>query len=307
MGMTELTDPRDFGDWVRRVFSPPALILFAVLGALLATELKFAWVEQAVGAYLMATNADRPESGTIWEKGQKTRSALSAVDKLAADRESYQRAARNAGTLNEVLGALGPGQGVMLSSEHFRELYQKLPQGFAYEMISPFELLRFASAGRWNRTYLERSGDGVLVYLLEPGNQVLRQFKLNSTALELLARGGTAETQSLEDLQSFSGRIYAAERFFAALAAFPDDTRRSLVPQPERLLEFSGQITRVGISDQAVSGFVEIGFEIRAGTQPRVLLVQGQDWAVWRLRSILEGRKPGAMGAASPQENWSPQ
>jgi hypothetical protein len=304
--MSELTEPSDFSDWVRRVFSPPALILLAALGAMAVAELKLAWVEQAVGTYLMATNAGRPESGTIWEKGQKTRSARSAVDKLAADRESLQRGARNAGTLNEVLAVLGPGQGVMLSAEHFRELYQKLPQGFAYDLISPFELLRFASEGRWNRTYLERSGDGVLVYLLEPGNQVLRQVKLNPAALGLLDRGDTAETQSLEALPGFTGRIYAAERFFAVLAAFPDDTRRSLVPQPERLLELSGQITRVGISDQAVSGFVEIGFEVRAGARRRVLLVQGQDWAVWRLRSMLEGRKPGASGAASPQEHWAP-
>jgi len=87
------------------------------------------WVERSVGAYLVSTNADRPESGAIWEKGRKAQTARMAVDKLAADREANQRLARNAGTLNEIIASLSPGQGVMLSAEHFRELYQKDPAG----------------------------------------------------------------------------------------------------------------------------------------------------------------------------------
>jgi hypothetical protein len=50
----------------------------------------------------------------------------------------------------------------------------------------------------------------------------------------------------------------------------------------------------VGISDESAAGLVEIGFETRSGSQPGVFLVQAQDWAVWRLRSLLEGRKGGA-------------
>lgn len=306
--MSRLFAPADARERLRRLLNPPAVVLLAVMGALAAAEAELAWVERSVGAFLAATNAARPESGTMWERGQKTRSAHSAIEKLAAERESTQRAARNAGTLNEVLGALGPGQGVMLSAEHFRDLYQKLPPGLAADLISPFDLLRLAGEGRWNRTYLERSGDGVTVSLIEPGNRVLRQFAIGAAALELLARRGADELQSLDDLPIFSGRIYPAERFFAALAVFPEEVRRSLVPQPERLLEVAHQIQRVGISDQAVSGFVDLGFELRAGDRRRVLLIPGQDWAVWRLRSQLEGRRPGppAAGVPAPQEIGGP-
>lgn len=306
--MKALTRPLDSRERVRRLLNPPAVVLLALFGALAAAEAELAWVERAVGAFLAATNAARPESGTIWEKGQKARIAQSAVEKLASERESSQRAARNAGTLSEVLSALGPGQGVMLSAEHFREIYQKLPQGFAYELISPFDLLRLSGEARWNRAYIERAGDGVMVYLLEPGNRVLRQFGINAAALDLLFRRGAAEAQSLEELPIFSGRIYPAERFFAALASFPEEVRRSLVPQPEKLLEVAGHIYRVGISDQSVSGFVELGFEWRAGERRRVLLLQGQDWAVWRLRAVLEGRRPGAVstGGGPLQEMGGP-
>ena len=261
---------------------------------MLLTELKFDWLERGVGATLVSTNAERPESGAIWEKGRKTQAARTTVERLATDREAYQRMARNAGSLNEIVGTLAPGQGVMLSAEHFRELYQKLPQGFTAELLSPFDLLRLVSEGRWSRVYLEKSADGLMVYLLEPNNHVLRQVKVGAASLTVLARGSTAASRSLEDLSSFQNRIYPAERFFAVLASLPADVQRSLIAQPERLLEISGQITRVGISDESAAGLVEIGFETRSGSQPRVFLVQAQDWAVWRLRSLLEGRKGGA-------------
>jgi hypothetical protein len=291
-------EPRSLREWSARAFSLPALLLGAAVLALLLTELKFDWLERGVGATLVSTNAERPESGAIWDKGRKTRVARTSVERLATDREAYQRMARNAGSLDEVVGALLPGQGVMLSAEHFRELYQKLPQGFSAELLSPFDLLRLVSESRWSRTYVEKSADGLMVYLLASNNHVLRQVKVGAASLAVLARGSTAASRSLEDLSNFQHRIYPAERFFAVLASLPADVQRSLIAQPERLLEISGQITRVGISDESAAGLVEIGFETRSGSQQRVVLVQAQDWAVWRLRSLLEGRKGGA--ASSP-------
>jgi hypothetical protein len=304
--MEELTEPKDLHDWAARAFTLHVLVLGGVVLALIGAELKLHWVERVIGAYLVSTNPDRPESGAIWEKGRKTQSARSAVERLASNREAYQRMARNAGNLSEIVGSLAPGQGAMLSAEHFRELYQKIPQGLAAEMISPFELLRFANEGRWSRTYIEKSSDGLMVYLLAPNNHVLRQVKVASAALALLVRRTEASSQTLEDVPSFQSRIYPAERFFGALAALAEDERRGLVPQPERLLEVSGQITRVGISDEVLAGFIDIGFEIRSGSHRRVLLIQGQDWAVWRLRSLLEGKSPGPRSGKSPQEGHSP-
>jgi hypothetical protein len=291
-------EPRSKREWAARAFSLPPILLAAAVLTLLLTELKFDWLERGVGATLVTTNAERPESGAIWEKGRKTAAARTTVERLANDREAYQRSARNAGSLSEVVGTLSSGQGVMLSAEHFRELYQKLPQGFTAELLSPFDLLRLVSEGRWSRTYLEKSADGLMVYLLAPNNHVLRQVKVGAASLAVLARGSAAASRSLEDLSGFRNRIYPAERFFAVLASLPADVQRSLIAQPERLLEISGKITRVGISDESAAGLVEIGFEARSGSEQQVYLVQAQDWAVWRLRSLLEGRKDGAASTA---------
>lgn len=305
--MQSSMETRDLRPWAARAFNGPVFVLVAVMLALAASEMKLGWVERMIGAYLVATNDERPESGAIWEKGRKTQTARMAIDKLASDREASQRVARNAGTLNEIVAALAPGQGAMLSAEHFRELYQKVPSGIAAEMISPFDLLRFTSEKRWNRTYLEKSSDGLMVYLLEPNNQVLRQFRVAAATLALMARRGDMASQSLEDLASFQNRIYTADRFFAAMASLTEEDRRGLIAQPERLLDVSGQITRVGISDEALAGFVDVGVEIQTGGQRRVLLLQGQDWAVWRLRSLLEGKPSRPGGGKRSQEAYSAQ
>ena len=305
--MKESTDTRALRPWAAGAPGGSGIILVALLAALVASELKLNWVERLVGGYLVATNAERPESGAIWEKGRKAQTARMAIDKLASDREASQRMARNAGTLNEIVAALAPGQGAMLSAEHFRELYQKIPSGIAAEMISPFDLLRFTSEKRWTRAYLEKSSEGLMVYLLEANNQVLRQFRVAAATLALMARRGFAANQSLEDLASFQNRIYTAERFFAALSALTEEERRGLIAQPERLLEVSGQITRVGLSDETLAGFVDVGVEVQAGSQRRVFLIQGQDWAVWRLRSLLEGKPSAPRGGRRSQEAYSAQ
>jgi len=305
--MKESTDTRALRPWAAGALGGAGIMLVALLAALVASELKLNWVERLVGAYLVATNAERPESGAIWEKGRKAQTARMAIDKLASDREASQRMARNAGTLNEIVAALAPGQGAMLSAEHFRELYQKIPSGIAAEMISPFDLLRFTSEKRWTRAYLEKSSEGLTIYLLEANNQVLRQFRVAAATLALMARRGAAASQALEDLASFQNRIYTAERFFAALSALTEEERRGLIAQPERLLEVSGQITRVGLSDEALAGFVDVGVEVQAGSQRRVILIQGQDWAVWRLRSLLEGKPSAPRGGRRSQEAYSAQ
>jgi hypothetical protein len=128
-----------------------------------------------------------------------------------------------------------------------------------------------------------------MIYLLDANNRVLRQLELGSVLLSQLKRGEVALAESLDELLIFKNRIYSADQFFNSLESFPEEVRRSMVPHPETLLEVSGQIVRVGISDETMSGFIELGFEFFHGTEHRVVLVPGHEWAVWRLRSHLEG------------------
>jgi hypothetical protein len=287
--MSEWAEPRDFKEWTRRVFGLRPILTLMLVSSIFILEMRFDWMERILGAYLVTTNSERPESGSIWEKSRQTRTARKTLEQILTDKQTLQREARSAATFTQIAANVAPGEGVMLSADHFRKLYLRLAPSIAHEIISPFELLGIASGGLWRRTYFEKSGTGLMIYLLDTNNRVLRQLELGPLLLSQLKRGEVALAESFDELPVFENRIYPADRFFNALESFPEDVRRSMVPQPETLLEVPGQIVRIGISDETQSGFIELGFEFLDGPQRRVVLVQGHEWAVWRLRSNLEG------------------
>ena len=305
--MTDWAEPRDFTEWAKRVFGLRPILLLLVLSSIFILELRFDWIERILGSYLVTTNSERPESGSIWEKSHQTRTAQQTLEKILTDRQTMQREARNAATFTQIAAKVALGKGVMLSADHFRKLYLRLAPSIANDIISPFELLGLVSEGRWRRTFFEKSITGLMIYLLDANNRVLRQLELDSVLLSQLKRGEVALAESLDQLPIFKNRIYPADQFFNSLESFPEEVRRSMLPHPERLLEVSGQIVRVGISDETLSGFIELGFEFFDGTQHHVVLVQGHEWAVWRLRSHLEGmdmEKPAAKTDV-PKKHWT--
>ena len=293
--MTDWAEPRDFKDWAKRIFGLRPILTVILISCILILELRFDWVERILGAYLVTTNFERPETGSIWEKSHQTRTARQTLEQIITDRQALQREARGAETFTQIADNVTTGKGVMLSADHFRKLYLRLSPAIAQEIISPFELLGLSSAGRWHRTYFEKFGISLMIYLLDDSNHVLRQLELNSALLSFLKRSEMALAESLDQLPTFKNRIYPADRFFNALADFPEDVRRSMLPHPEALLAVPGQIIRVGISDETLSGFIELGFEILGGTQRQIVLVRGYEWAVWRLRSHLEEKNPTAI------------
>jgi len=307
--MSEWAEPRDFREWAKRVFALRPLLLLLIVSCIFILELRFDWIERILGSYLVATNSERPESGSIWEKSRQTRTAQQTLEKILTDRQTLQREARSAATFTQIAANVALGKGVMLSADHFRKLYSRLAPSVAHDIISPFELLGLISNGRWRRTYFEKSVTGLVIYLLDADNRVLRQLELDSVLLSQLKRGEVALAESLDQMPIFKNRIYPAEQFFDSLESFPEEVRRSMVPNPENLLEASGKIVRVGISDETLSGFIELGFEFFDGAQHQVVLVQGHEWAVWRLRSHLEGTDADkAAGQTDAQaEHWTRQ
>jgi hypothetical protein len=287
------SEPRNFKEWATRAIALRPLVLVLLIFAVLISELRFDWLEQALGSYLVTTNTKRPESGAIWEIGHRTLTARQTLEQIVTDRQSSQREARGAATFTQIASSLPPGQGVMLSSEHFRELYLTLPQTIAHMIVSPFELLGLFSNGAWLRTYLENEDYGLKIYLLNSENRVLRELRIPSDLLYQIKRLEIALEGSLEDLPTFQNRIYPADHFFSAMKSLPEEDIRSVISQPERLLGVPGRIVRVGISDEAASGYIELGFEIDDGTRRRVILLQAREWAVWSLRSLLEEKGQG--------------
>jgi hypothetical protein len=307
MIMSDWVGPQNAREWFQRVFALRPILLVLLISGIFILELRFDWVERALGAYLVTTNSSRPESGAIWEKGKQTLTARKTLEEIVTDRQASQREARGATTFQQIAANISTGQGVMVSGDQFRKLYLNLPEEFAPKIISPFELLQLSSLGKWRRTYIEKAGAGLMVYLLDTHNRVLRQIRITPNFLNHFDRQQSAQVEALEDLPYFKNRIYSADRFFDALTAFPEEVQRSIVPNPESLLEIPGKIHRVGISDEAVSGFIELGFEIISGSQRSVSRVRGHEWAVWRLRTYLEGKKSTSQATGEFQEGPTSQ
>ena len=291
----EWAEPRNFKEWATRVFSFQPLMLILLILLIFVSELRFDWIERVLGAYLVTTNSYRPESGAIWEISHKMQAAQQMLEQIVTDRQSIQREARGSESFSQIAVNILPGQGVMLSADHFRQLYLKLPPTIGREITSPFDLLKIYSSGKWVRTYFKKSSDGLEIYLLDNENRVLQNLKLTLDLLDLIETDSLEVEGPLETLPNFKDRIYPADRFFAALESLPPEIRRNIVSHPEKLLGMPGGILRVGISDEAVAGFIELGFEVEDAEQPRIVLTQGLEWAVWQLRSQLE-EKPLSSG-----------
>lgn len=289
--MMEWYEPKDLREWAKRLCALRHLVLILFILGIFISELRFDWFEQIVGSYLVTTNLKRPKSGAIWEIGHQTITARQTLDQIVTDRQFLQREAFGATTFTQMALNISPNKGIMLSSEHFKKMYLTLPQTIAQKIASPFEILRLFSDGSWVRTYLEKTGNTLKIYLLNAHNRVLRELEIQSHLIQYIKRVEMALTGTLEDLPSFENRIYSADKFFRALGSLPQEDLKSVISQPELLLSMPGHIVRVGISDEAVSGFIELGFEIEDGTGRKVMLLQGREWAVWALRSYLEEKE----------------
>ncbi len=287
--MDSWTAPTDFNAWMRRIFGLRPLVLVLVLGLVGISELRFDWTEQLIGHFLVTTNARRPESGAIWEKGHRTATALQTLNQIITDQQTTQREAREAQSFSQIAQTLAKGRDVILAASHFQMLYNALPTERAGELLSPYTLIRMHSQHQWDRTFFEPADKGLSIYFLNRDNRVLHQLQIDARLLEQIEQGETVRRESLDHLPQFSERIYPAENFFTALEQMPEDIRRNVIPWPENLLKAPGRARRAGISDEVLSGYIEIGLEMEDAQRTRVILLQGRDWAVARLRAALEG------------------
>ena len=288
--MKDWAEPSNLAEWAKRIFSLRPILIGLLVCFFFISELRFDWIEQVLGSYLVSTNLSRPESGAIWEINRKATTAQQALEQIVTDRQTLQREALGATSFTELATHISLGQGVMVSSDLFRSLYLKLPMEIAQEIASPFELLKLFNDVRLDRAYLTKTGGEVEIYLLDFENRVLKKFRIGSDLLDIIQKSEAEPKGPLEDLPNFKNRIYLADRFFEALDSLPEEVRRGIISHPERFLAISGSITRVGISDEAVSGFIELGLEVEDASGIRVILVQAREWAVWPLRSQLEDK-----------------
>ncbi len=277
-------EPKNYRDWLQRGLSWRLGIMLITIFLLLITELQFSWIEKVLGQYLITTNADRPESGAIWELGHQTQTARKNLAEIVRGSQSSQKDARDAESFAQVLSGLNQDNGITISAAHFRKLYDKLPVVLSQELLSPYSLLQLESQGQWVRTYFSKGEQEIHIFLLDRGNQVLKEVVVVQDLVDYIRKGEVAIKGSLHSFADFVDNIYSPDLFFKVLETLPEENRRGVLAQPEMLLNTKGRLLNVGISSEQVAGSIAIGFEYEQADERKVILVQGKKNDVEQLR-----------------------
>lgn len=280
-------EPQNVNDWIQRGRSFRLVLILLAIFIIVFTELRFFWIEKSIGTYLVTTNADRPESGAIWELGHQTQTARKNLAEIARGGQVSQQEARSAENFSQVLSGLNDDTGVSISATHFRKLYDKLPTVLSQELLSPYSLLQSEAQGDWVRTYFTKDAKEIHIYLLNRQNQVLKEVTIAPDIVDYIKKGEVSITGPLKNIADFAENIYPADLFFNILEAMPEKVRRGVLSQPQMLLNTKGKLLYAGISNERIGGTVAVGFEYKQDGMHKVILVQGRQTDVERLHTKL--------------------
>ncbi|THB80081.1 MAG: hypothetical protein D3926_08995 [Desulfobacteraceae bacterium] len=282
-------EPATFQEWLKRTFSflNIGLVFFAAL--FIFSEFRFNWCEKLLGRYLAATNPHRPETGSIWKTGRHTLAANRFLNDIIQKKQEATQKVEQAQTFVELSSGILPGEWVTLQKEQFKSLYRSLPQSISSRLISPARLIWILSGKDLNRIFCEGAVQGLNIYFLDSQNRVIHQLTISSEDIVQIETGVQPISKNIEEIEEFSNSIFSARHFFEAVFMLPEDIIPDLILNPELLLDEKGQIQKVGIWNEAQSGFINLGFEFEANGRKRVVVVKGREWAVWQLGLILRG------------------
>ncbi len=284
-------EPTTISEWLKRIHSFANLLILSSVAILIISELRFDWCEIMIGRYLASLNSSRPEIGAVWKAGEQSSRAHTFLKNIIEERQNAARYAQESTSFAELASGILPGQWANIDKEHFKRLYLSIPSSAASELIPPAELLWLFGSGNVTRIFCEGKPYGLEIFFLNSANRSLRQLTLNRSKMEKIERNESPFRGTLEQIPEFQGRIYSSERFFKALLELPQDIIPDLITTPQKLISQQGVITRAGIWNEAVSGYIKLGFEFKDNGKNVVLFIKAREWAVWRLSSNLTGLK----------------
>ncbi len=284
-------EPFKISEWLKRIFSVYNLTVLLIAVLFVLSEFRFDWCERIIGNYLATLNSIRPETGIVWKIGKQESEANSHLRAIVNNRQNAQRSARQASSFFDLAERLLPGQWTNLDTGRFKEFYLDLPDSVSKKIIPPVELVWLLNNKNVKRIFCEGKSDGLEIYFLDPDNRVIREIHFRKTVIAQAQKQGAPFNGSLNDIKEFQGHVYPADVFFKALLSLPRDMISNLILNPDKLLKEKGKIVIAGISSEAKSGFIQMGFEFDTGggKKKKVVFVKGREWAVWRLNMLLAG------------------
>ncbi len=282
-------EPLTFFEWLKRVFSFLNIALFMLTAVFVFSEFRFDWFEKLAGSYLVSTNTLRPEIGAVWETGKQTTNAHEYLNTIASKKEDIRQNVNKAGSFSELVSSLLPGEWVTLEKQQFKSLYLSLEKSSSLKIIDPASLVWLLNGSNLDRIFCEGVKDGIKIFFIDPENRVIKEIELQKEEIVEIENADKPITGILTDMPGFQGRIYPAQIFFDALLKLPSEIIPDLMVTSEDLLRQEGKLIRVGIFNEAVNGYIKLGFEFEAPGGDQVVFLKGREWAVWQLSLNLKG------------------
>ncbi len=284
-------EPFKISEWFKRTISILNLTVILIAAVLVFSEFRFDWCERIIGNYLVTSNSTRPETGAVWKVGKQASSAHTYLNTIVNERRHAERYAREASSFSDLASDLFPGQWTNLDKNQFKKFYLTMPVSVASTMIQPMELVWLFSRQDMKRIFCEGNLNGMEIYFLDSKNRVIHEISFDKIKMAQLEKKEAPFKGQLEDIPGFEGHIYTGAVFFKALLSLPKDMISSLISHPEKLLAEKGRIVKAGISDEAESGYIRLGFQFNNDAGSKVVFIKGREWAVWRLNLLLSGER----------------
>ncbi len=282
-------EPLSFSERFKRIFSFLNIALFMFTAVYVFSEFRFDWFEKLVGSYLASTNEFRPETGAVWEIGKQTTNAHESLNAIVSKKEDIRQTVNKAGSFSELLSSLLPGEWVTLEKQQFKSLYLSLEKSSSLKIIDPARLVWLINGSNLDRIFCEGIKGGIKIFFIDSDNKVIKEIELKKEDIIEIENADKPITGILTDMAGFKGRIYPTQIFFDALLKLPAEIIPDLMVGSEALLRQEGKIIRVGIFNEAVNGYIKLGFEFEAPGGNQIVLLKGREWAVWQLSLNLKG------------------
>ena len=276
-------EPLNFSEWLKRVFSLANLSLLIIIALFIYSEFEYNWGEKIIGIYLASTNEQRPEKGTIWESGKQAFKAHKDLYNIISKNEDIRETAGKALSFTELLSGIKAEEWLTLEKKQIKSLYQSLEKSLAFKLINPAKLIWLLNNGRVERIFCKGTEDGARIFFVDADNRVIQEIEIRKKEISAPENKEQRKYSNLNQIPGLKERIFPAKIFFEALLELPDDIIPDLISNPELLLNQDGTITRVGIDNEAVSGYITIGFEFSTFESSQIVFIKGREWAVWQL------------------------
>jgi len=253
-----LLDPRKLSAhrrWNRKIVL--ALCVFMML--VLAAELKYYFVERAIGHYLVWHNRGRERSGPTWERASSTIQAGSRLESISQQQRQDEKKLEEIDSFRDVVRVAREQQEVGIPEKHFQRIYARLPFFLKPLLVQPDSLIYFASRDMLDMVYILASGNDVELYMQGRQKEILFKAALSEEQIQMIAQHGRqARIDLVTDARFSPQRIFPVSRFLEKIGELTYDAQQRFLQALPGLYEHAAPNTRLAISNKISNGLIEI-------------------------------------------------